>query len=440
MTQITTVKLADSELTNSNLIVLVFVTLCIGIVSGLAGMFLALFLHFIQHLAYDYSHTGLNPETFLQGVSATTGQRRILILSICGLIAGFGWWAIQCYGKPLVSIAKAVQADSPQMPIGTTVLNALLQIITVGLGSPLGREVAPRELGSTFACWLCAKTKLSTKEAQIMVACGAGAGLAAVYNVPLGGAIFTLETLLFTMHWSALIPALATSAVATVVSWAGLGNVPQYQMPDFNLDSSLIIWSILTGPIFGIAAFLFRKITNSARKNAAKRGKLLFLCLLNFMIIGLLSVYFPALLGNGKGPIALGFSANLTLSLSITLLILRVVIVWSSLRAGAQGGLLTPSLANGVLLAILLGSLWDFLWPGPHLGAYAVIGGAAFLAASQKMPFTAIVLTAEFTNISFNFLIPVLFTVVGSISIYSLCETCDHHRRNAISRDAKHSC
>jgi H+/Cl- antiporter ClcA len=396
-------------------------TLLVGIGAGCSGLLLVLLLHFIQHLAYGYGNT-LHPENFLQGVTHASGARRFTALVFCALFAGIGWWAIYRFGKPLVSIQDAIKSKKPDMPKGTTVLHALLQIITVGLGSPLGREVAPREMGAVFACFIAEKWGLSLKDTRILVACGAGAGLAAVYNVPLGGTFFILEVLLSTLEWPAIFSALCTCALATVISWIGLGNESQYQLTHYTLDASIVVWSILVSPVFGIFAYYFREITDEARKNAPRNGQVLVLCFLNFLFIGLLALYFPALLGNGKGPIELGFSDNLGIDLATTLIILRVLIVWSSLRAGAHGGLLTPSLANGVLLAIILGSLWNTFWPGTHTGAFAVVGAAAFLAAAQKMPLTAIVLTAEFTNIDFNFLVPVLFAVLGATATASLFE------------------
>jgi len=76
--------------------------------------------------------------------------------------------------------------------------------------------------------------------------------------------------------------------------------------------------------------------------------------MLNFTAVGALSIYFPQLLGNGKGPAGLSFNSELTIGLAAVLLILKVAITAGSLRAGAEGGLLTPGLANGALLAIVL--------------------------------------------------------------------------------------
>ncbi|MGQ7938448.1 chloride channel protein [Paraburkholderia sp. D1E] len=398
------------------------VTLFTGIGAGLGGMLLALLLHTIQHLAYGYSvaHV-ISSESFLQGVTGAEPERRLLVLTTCGLVAGLGWWLLYRFGRPLVSIRQAVKSDDPRMPMLSTIVHALLQIVTVALGSPLGREVAPREIGSVLAGWLSHRAGLSVEQSRIMVACGAGAGLAAVYNVPLGGAVFVLEVLLGTFGWKALVPAVVTSAVAALVAQLGLGNEHQYLVPSLTLSTSLVVWSVVCGPIFGAAAWGFTELTKRARAEAPKDWRLPVLSLLNFAIIGVLAMHFPQLLGNGKGPAGLAFDGGLTMSLAAMLLVLKVVITASSLRVGAEGGLLTPGLANGALLAIVLGGAWSLFWPGASLGAFAVVGATAFLASSMQMPITAVVLVFEFTRVSHDFLIPVLFAVGGAALSFQAC-------------------
>ncbi|RKE36555.1 H+/Cl- antiporter ClcA [Paraburkholderia sp. BL23I1N1] len=402
--------------------VLAAVTLLTGLGAGLGGMLLALLLHGIQHLAYGYSMTHvIGSESFLQGVTAAAPERRLLVLTTCGLVAGLGWWSLYRFGRPLVSIRQAVKSDDPRMPVLSTVVHAVLQIVTVALGSPLGREVAPREVGSALAGWLSQRAGLSAEQSRIMVACGAGAGLAAVYNVPLGGAVFVLEVLLGTFGWKAVVPAVVTSAVAALVAQSGLGDEYQYLVPSLTVSMSLVVWSVVCGPIFGVAAWGFTELTKRARAQAPKDWRLPVLSLLNFAVIGVLAMHFPQLLGNGKGPAGLAFDGNLTIALAAMLLVLKVVITVSSLRAGAEGGLLTPGLANGALLAIVLGGAWSLFWPGASLGAFAVVGAAAFLAASMQMPITAVVLVFEFTRVSHDFLIPVLFAVGGAVLSFQAC-------------------
>ncbi|MCR4467130.1 chloride channel protein [Burkholderia sp. SCN-KJ] len=408
------------------------VTILTGIGAGVGGMLLALLLHAIQHVAYDYSLAHVvGTESFLTGVSQADPQRRLAVLVVCGLVAGGGWWALYRYGRPLVSIRRAVRAADPQMPFVSTTVHALLQIVTVALGSPLGREVAPREIGSLLAGQLAHRAGLTPADCRLMVACGAGAGLAAVYNVPLGGAVFVLEVLLGTFELRALVVAVVTSAIAAAVAWIGLGNEHQYTVPAFVLSTPLVAWSIVCGPLFGFAAYGFVRLTTRARADAPKGRLLPVLALVNFAVIGVLAMRFPQLLGNGKGPASMGFDGTLTIGLAATLLVLKVAIEAGSLRAGAEGGLLTPGLANGALLGIVLGGLWSLAWPGASIGGCALVGATAFLAASMQMPITAVVLLLEFTRANHDSLVPMLLAVAGSLVAYRFAQQLAERRMGA---------
>jgi H+/Cl- antiporter ClcA len=91
-------------------------------------------------------------------------------------------------------------------------------------------------------------------------------------------------------------------------------------------------------------------------------------------------------------------------------------------RVGAMGGLLTPGLSNGALFAITLGGAWNHWFPAVPLGSFAIVGAAAFLATSMRMPLKAIVLLLEFTRVNQAFLVPMLLAVAGSGGIAMLVE------------------
>ena len=384
-------------------------------------MGLGLLLRLVQHIAYPHRpQTNLGGDSFLQGVAAASDLRRFLALCVCGVVAGLGWWSLYRFARPLVPINDAVRENGRRMPFLATVIHALLQSVTVGLGSPLGREVAPRELSAVMAIWCSAKARLNPEDTRIIIACGAGAGLAAVYNAPLGGTLFALEVLLGTFQFSAVIPALATSAIATAVAWLGLGNTPQYVVPSLAVSASLVAWSIVVGPVFGLAASVFVRATGAARVDAHKDWRLPVLCAAVFPAIGVLAFAFPQLLGNGNGLAQAGFEDGITLGLAALLLLLRLVVIIGALWAGAAGGLLTPGLSTGGLLGIVLGTLWQHAWPGGSLAGFALVGSAAFLASSMKMPLTAIVLTLELTRVGHDFLIPISLAVAGSFIVFHL--------------------
>jgi H+/Cl- antiporter ClcA len=389
-------------------------TIAVGVTSGLGGMLLGLLLHGVQHLAYGYSNAH-GHETFLEGVQAAEPVRRLAALTVCGLLAGVGWWAIYRWGKPLVSISRSIEPRGPRMPLAATTAHILLQIVTVGLGSPLGREVAPREAGAMLADRVGRWAGLTPARRRVLMACGAGAGLAAVYNVPLGGALFVLEGLLGSFAIPVAVPAIATATIAALVAWIGLGDQRIYEMPAMAISPSLLAWSIAAGPVMGLGAVGFVRLTSLARKAAPRDWRLVSWCVLIFPAIGLAAMRYPALLGNGRGLAQIGFDGELALGTAILLLVLRALVTIAAIRAGGQGGLLTPSIAVGAMLGMATGAVWTRVWPGAPIGAFALIGAAAFLGSSMRMPATATVLMLEFTRVGHDFFLPILLAVAGAV-------------------------
>lgn len=111
-------------------------------------------------------------------------------------------------------------------------------------------------------------------------------------------------------------------------------------------------------------ARLFRKATSAARSRARSNWQMPVFCLLGFSLLAILSLYFPELPGNGKGPMQLALSDGLPLSMVAVLLVLKMVVILAVLRGGAEGGLLTPWLAVGGLVSLLLCALWQLGYGG----------------------------------------------------------------------------
>jgi H+/Cl- antiporter ClcA len=193
-----------------------------GVATGIGGVALTLLLHLVQHVAFGYTETN-----FLTGVERASGLRRLLAMTIGGIVVGTGWWALRRWTAQPHSIGEAL-ASHGRLPVPAVTAEATMQIVAVGFGASLGREGAPRQLGAALAAWLADRAGLSVAQRRTMIACGAGAGLACVYNVPLGGALFTLEILLASAALADVIPALLSSVVATAVAWPALSNRPTY--------------------------------------------------------------------------------------------------------------------------------------------------------------------------------------------------------------------
>ncbi len=389
---------------------LVIVTILVGLGGGVSGLLVSLALHALEHLAYGYSSG-----TFLHGVLGASPARRVIALAIAGVVGALGWWALRRWGRPVVSVEAGV--DGERMPKLVTLANAALQIVIVGLGASIGREVAPRELGAMVAGWLSERAGLTARERRILVACGAGAGLAAVYDVPLGGAVFAVEILLAELSLATALPALATAAIATLVAQLVVPTGPLYTLPKLTLTPTLLVWSVIAGPVIGVAALGFVSATRWALAHRIAGNRILVVMPVVFVAVGLLAIPFPAILGNGKALGQVAFAGTAPLLLMAALLVVKAIATTGTIYSGAAGGTLTPSLALGAALGAVLGASWSLLWPGSPVVAFAFIAAAAFLASSMRAPFTALILILEFTGQGPALLAPTMVAIAGSVAV-----------------------
>ncbi|WP_048861723.1 chloride channel protein, partial [Acidisphaera rubrifaciens] len=128
-------------------------------------------------------------------------------------------------------------------------------------------------------------------------------------------------------------------------------------------------------------------------------------------LLGVLSVPFPQLLGNGRDVAQEAFTGGVGLPLLAVLVVLRPAMTIFCLGSGAPGGLFTPSLATGALLGGLLGVPWSWLFPGTPGGEYAVLGAAAVLAATTQGPISTAVLMMELTGHARASMVPMLLVI-----------------------------
>jgi H+/Cl- antiporter ClcA len=205
--------------------------------------------------------------------------------------------------------------------------------------------------------------------------------------------------------------------VATAVALLVLPDEPTYLVPAFDSSPSLIVWSLLAGPLAGLVGAGFSRLTRLAREIAPEGARLPLVTVPVFTALGAVAMVLPQLLGNGRGPAQLAFDATLGLPVLLLLLVLKPVATAACLAAGARGGLLTPALATGALLGGAAGLLWTQMWPGAQLGAYAIVGAAAVLAAVFQAPVTAIVLVLEFTWSGPRLLVPVVLAAGASVAV-----------------------
>ena len=276
------------------------------------------------------------------------------------------------------------------------------------MGGPLGREGAPKQAGAVFANFFADKGRLSDEQRRLLVACGAGAGMGAAYGVPLGGAHFSLEVMRGMLALRYVLPALFTSIIATGFSRLALPDAPTYRIPGFSSSTSVLVWTLPAGPIAGVASVGYVRMISWADRNRPHGWRRLAAPLVVLGSLGVVSIPYPQLLGNGKEISEILFTATPGLALLLPLLVLKPAATALCIRSGAPGGLFTPSLTAGALLGAVLGRFWLWIWPGAPLGLFALLGAGAVLAATTQGPVSTVVLMMELTGRNRSFILPLL--------------------------------
>jgi chloride channel protein, CIC family len=382
-----------------------------GLATGLFGDLLMLVLNSVIHLAFGGSTT-----TFQSAVASTSWQRRIVVLAVGGLVTGIGWYLLRRLTAGRSSdLDDAVWTGTGELSFRRSSLSGLLSEVAVGVGASLGREAAPKLMGAVSGSVLARWRGLTPGQRRLLVACGGGAGMAAVYNVPLGGALIAAEILYGSIRLPVVLPALACTVIATVTSWLYLPVHATYtDVPAFPVTATQLVWAIVAGPVIGLVAVPYIRLIGWVAHHRISGGWSAVAPAVAFAGLGVVAVAYPQLLGNGQDMAQQAFLGHVTLGVTFALFALKPIVTALCLGAGATGGLFTPTLSSGAMLGAFLGLVWSHLWPGAPAGGYALIGAAALLAAGTQAPLSALVLIVELTHTADTLIVPIIAAAAGA--------------------------
>lgn len=378
-----------------------------GLGTGLATAALMDLLYVVQHALWPGSGLDL-----LDAATRADWKHHLFVLLGAGLLTGAGQLLLgRLPNGNGIDVVTAIALYAGRLPASRTLGSAVLSVVVVGMGASLGREGAPKQAGAVIANAASGMAGFSDADRRLLVACGAGAGLAAAYGVPLGGALFALEVLSGQLALRFVLPALVTSLTATGVAWAFLPDAPTYLIPAYTGSLAVAVWASMAGVIAGVVSAWFVRAVAWASHHRPKGWWRIATPVLALTVLGMVSIVFPQLLGNGRDIAALAFAGQVTPLMLLVLLALRPAASLLCLGSGVPGGLFTPSLALGALLGGVLGYPWSLLWPGVPPGLFAVLGAAAVVAATTQGPLSTVVLIIELTGQARSFILPLLIIV-----------------------------
>ncbi|MBS5753257.1 chloride channel protein [uncultured Streptococcus sp.] len=379
---------------------LLLATLALGIGTGLVGMACHYLLEGVQVLAFGQERSDL-----LQLFQEAGGLRRFLVLSVTGILATGFWYILQGRYK-ILSIRRQIDlvGDRDPAPLAH-ILHASMQVAIVGAGASVGKEGAPREVGALLAGHLGKAFSLAIKERRVLIACGAGAGLAAVYQVPFASSLFVFETLGLAYHWRNVLLVLSSTYVATWVALPIVGHGAIYHLSLVHWSASSFVQAVLVALLVTPLALAFRFLANQASRERRKDWTILWALPVAFMVLAAIVAFYPIFMGNGQVLAQALLSGQPFSSLALTLAV-KGFLVYFLLRNGAYGGTLTPSFALGIgsgylstLILTVVGIQMD-----PALGM--LLGATVFLGTTLQAPLTGIALSLGFTGQSWALILP----------------------------------
>ena len=377
----------------------------VGVAAGLFGAAMMAILFSVEALSFGSSSHG-----YLAAIEHTHGWARVMPLLLAGVVGGPAWYLLRRYTSNEHSeLDDALWSGDATLSLRRCLGTSVISELVIGAGASIEREAAPKLLGGAAGTVVANRLGLTTDQRRLLVACGAGAGLAAVYNVPIGGAMLTAEVLLGDISLPTVMPALACSGIATLTGWVYLQHGAIYRsVPHYPFLPTMLVWALVAGPVIGVAASAWIRLVAWVSHHRVRGRAAAAAPLGAFAVLAATGLAYPQLFGNGKDMAHLTFLSQGTLALLLALSILKPLATALCLSSSASGGLFTPTVSTGAVLGGFLGLAWSHLWPGAASGAYGLVGGSAMLGAAMQAPLTGLVVMLELTHTGFQLAIPMI--------------------------------
>jgi H+/Cl- antiporter ClcA len=365
----------------------------VGLLAGVAGAATTQLLHAVEHLTYHYTFG-----TLLSGVGGSSPVRRAVGPMIGGALAGFGWWMLR-RRTTVPPLAETITAHRP-IPRLSMSIDAGLQVLLVGTGASLGREGAPRQLAAALGDFGTTRLALTARDREILLSCAAGAGLGAVYSVPLGGALFAAQILLGSWHPRVVGTALITSSLAVAVAAPVTHLEHPLSWPDAKTSYLFAFLALAIAPLAVAIGLAFDRVMAGARPKVQYHSWILIPAIAAAgLLVGVCSIRYPELPGNGRSILTVAVNTEMTLGTACVILLMKPIVTAVFLRAGAVGGLLTPALATGAATGSVVAlALNQFAGTHIEVSALALTSAAGVLAITQRSPLFAALFVWELAH------------------------------------------
>jgi chloride channel protein, CIC family len=299
-------------------------------------------------------------------------------------------------------------------------------LLSIGSGLALGREGPSVQMGASTAHLVGEAFKRTWPDCRVLVAAGAGAGLATAFNAPIAGALFVLEELVRKFELRIAMVALGASSSAILVSRLFLGDAPDFHVQALAYPSNKMkILFFILGAFAGVAGVAYNHAILSAiaATGRLQRWPVELRAAVIGGAVGMLAWFAPELVGGGDSITQRALLGEGTLALLPLVFLIRFGLGAVSYATETPGGLFAPMLVLGAQLGLLFGILCRSAFTGLNIQpeAFAVVGMTAFFCGVVRAPLTGIVLVTEMTA-NVTMLLPMLGACFAAMLVPTLLQ------------------
>ena len=349
-------------------------------------------------------------ESLLMGGSWLEGRRWVMIfLPAAGALAGhflIRRFAKLEHARGTDSAIKSYHQHGGYITSTVIPIKSVASVLTVGSGGSAGYEGPVTLIGAACGSVLARSMNLTVRARRILMAAGLAAGIAALFQAPLAGAIFGFEIFYSSsdVEYETVLPCFIAAPVSYTIYAYFFGWQPLFSMPDCAYENALRLlpyFALAVVITFGARFYIsFFRGTEETFSNLRVPSSLKVV--IGGLAVGLIGYFvFPGVYGAGYPIIRRCLVDDGNAVVFLAIFFLNVISTSLTVGSGGSGGVFAPALVCGATLGAATGLFFTRILPaswGIHPSAFALVGMAGFLASSVRIPMTAIVMVAEISG------------------------------------------
>ena len=355
------------------------------------------------------------------------------VLGAAGVAFLVGKFAPEARGNGVPEVMEAVHYQHGKIRPVVAAIKSIASALTIGSGGSAGREGPIIQIGSAMASAIGQQFRMADWQQMTLIAAGAGSGIAATFNTPVGGWLFAVEIIMTEFSVRTLLPAAIAIATATTIGRMVFGPhpsfvIPALELPNYHESGPLVLLSFaVLGALLGAVSALFIKSIYGFEDFFEKRinGNYYRQHLPGMLAVGL--IFYAVMCFTGHYHVqGVGYATiqdilkgmHLPLLLLLVLFILKLLITSLTLGSGASGGIFSPALFLGATLGAGYGLILQHFFPGlPATPAvFAVAGMAGVVGGATGAAMAAVVMVFEMT-LDYSIIVPLMITVAVSHAV-----------------------